>query len=240
MEPRHGATLRADPGAGPGHRRRGLRRVLPLRPPVRAWTRTTRRTGRPTAGRRWPASPATPAGSGWARSSRAATFRRPGLLATVVATVDEMSGGRVELGLGTGWYQREHEAFGIPFPATGRSGSTGWPSSWRSSPGCGGPSPGASSGSASPASTTASTANHTPPRPVQRPHPPIIVGGTGPKRTPADRGPVRRRVQRRPQRRPARELRALRPGLRADRPRPDRGPPLGRAAGGLRRRPRPR
>jgi hypothetical protein len=46
----------------------------------------------------------------------AATFRQPGLLATIVASVDEMSGGRVELGLGTGWYEREHAAFGIPFP----------------------------------------------------------------------------------------------------------------------------
>src|SRR5690606_16699662 len=46
----------------------------------------------------------------------ASTFRQPGMLATVVSTVDEMSGGRVELGIGTGWYEREHEAFGIPFP----------------------------------------------------------------------------------------------------------------------------
>jgi alkanesulfonate monooxygenase SsuD/methylene tetrahydromethanopterin reductase-like flavin-dependent oxidoreductase (luciferase family) len=48
----------------------------------------------------------------------AATLRQPGLLATIVASVDEMSGGRVELGLGTGWYQREHEAFGVRFPPT--------------------------------------------------------------------------------------------------------------------------
>lgn len=45
-----------------------------------------------------------------------ATFRLPGLLAVQVAQVDEMSGGRVELGLGTGWYEREHTAYGIPFP----------------------------------------------------------------------------------------------------------------------------
>jgi alkanesulfonate monooxygenase SsuD/methylene tetrahydromethanopterin reductase-like flavin-dependent oxidoreductase (luciferase family) len=44
------------------------------------------------------------------------TFRHPGLLAIQVAQVDRMSGGRVELGLGAGWYAREHEAYGIPFP----------------------------------------------------------------------------------------------------------------------------
>jgi alkanesulfonate monooxygenase SsuD/methylene tetrahydromethanopterin reductase-like flavin-dependent oxidoreductase (luciferase family) len=45
-----------------------------------------------------------------------ATFRHPGLLAVQVAQVDEMSGGRVELGLGAGWSQREHTAYGISFP----------------------------------------------------------------------------------------------------------------------------
>ncbi|MFF1652278.1 LLM class F420-dependent oxidoreductase [Streptomyces sp. NPDC058255] len=46
----------------------------------------------------------------------AATFRLPGVLAIQVAQVDQMSGGRVELGLGAGWYDTEHEAYGIPFP----------------------------------------------------------------------------------------------------------------------------
>ena len=45
-----------------------------------------------------------------------ATFRHPSILAIQVAQVDEMSGGRVELGLGTGWFAEEHEAYGIPFP----------------------------------------------------------------------------------------------------------------------------
>jgi F420-dependent oxidoreductase-like protein len=45
-----------------------------------------------------------------------ATFRLPGPLAVTVATVDAMSGGRVELGLGSGWYSGEHEAYGVPFP----------------------------------------------------------------------------------------------------------------------------
>src|SRR2546421_10399986 len=45
-----------------------------------------------------------------------ATFRYPGPLAISVAQVDEMSGGRVELGLGAGWYEAEHRAYAIPFP----------------------------------------------------------------------------------------------------------------------------
>ena len=46
----------------------------------------------------------------------AATFRLPARLAVIVAQVDAMSGGRVELGLGAGWFEEEHTAFGIPFP----------------------------------------------------------------------------------------------------------------------------
>ncbi len=46
----------------------------------------------------------------------AATFRLPGPLAISVAQVDAMSGGRVDLGIGTGWYDDEHRAYGIPFP----------------------------------------------------------------------------------------------------------------------------
>jgi F420-dependent oxidoreductase-like protein len=48
-----------------------------------------------------------------------ATFRLPGPLAITVAGVDQMSGGRVELGLGAGWYADEHAAYGIPFPSVG-------------------------------------------------------------------------------------------------------------------------
>lgn len=48
-----------------------------------------------------------------------ATFRLPGPLAIQVAQVDQMSGGRVDFGLGAGWFTAEHEAYGIPFPATG-------------------------------------------------------------------------------------------------------------------------
>ncbi|MFW3170780.1 LLM class F420-dependent oxidoreductase [Geodermatophilus sp. CPCC 206100] len=49
----------------------------------------------------------------------AATFRLPGPLAISVAQVDQMSGGRVELGIGAGWYEEEHQAYGIPFPELG-------------------------------------------------------------------------------------------------------------------------
>ncbi|WP_022881209.1 LLM class F420-dependent oxidoreductase [Gryllotalpicola ginsengisoli] len=45
-----------------------------------------------------------------------ATFRHPGLLAIQVAQVDAMSAGRVELGLGAGWFEQEHTAYGFPFP----------------------------------------------------------------------------------------------------------------------------
>src|SRR4051794_31797211 len=48
-----------------------------------------------------------------------ATFRHPGPLAISVANVDQMSGGRVELGIGAGWFEQEHTKYGIPFPGTG-------------------------------------------------------------------------------------------------------------------------
>ena len=109
----------------------------------------------------------------------AGTFRLPGVLAISVAQVDQMSGGRVEIGLGTGWYEQEHTAYGIPFPPLGERFDrleeqlqvlTGlWdvdgPFSFHGehyelvdSPAL--------------------------PKPVQRPHPPIIVGGGGAQRTP--------------------------------------------------------
>src|SRR4029450_3028410 len=49
----------------------------------------------------------------------AATFRLPGPLAIAVAQVDAMSAGRVELGIGAGWFEDEHRAYGIPFPPLG-------------------------------------------------------------------------------------------------------------------------
>ena len=111
-----------------------------------------------------------------------ATFRLPGPLAIAVAQVDQMSGGRVELGLGTGWFEAEHDAYGIPFPALGERFDrlaeqleivTGL---WRTPPG----------------ERYSFTGTHysivdSPglPKPVQQPRPPLIVGGKGKKRTPA-------------------------------------------------------
>jgi F420-dependent oxidoreductase-like protein len=110
-----------------------------------------------------------------------ATFRLPGLLAVQVAQVDDMSGGRAELGLGAGWFDGEHTAYGVPFPPLGErferleeqfaiirglwdtpAGGTfdfdGRHYQLRDSPAL--------------------------PKPVQQPHPPLIVGGGGARRTP--------------------------------------------------------
>ncbi|MFI9639615.1 LLM class F420-dependent oxidoreductase [Micromonospora sp. NPDC051925] len=110
-----------------------------------------------------------------------ATFRLPGPLAMMVAQVDQMSGGRIELGIGAGWYEREHTTYGIPFPKVGERFDrlaeqleiiTGL---WRTPVG----------------ETYSWTGEHYQlvdapalPRPVQQPGPPVIVGGRGPKRTP--------------------------------------------------------
>jgi alkanesulfonate monooxygenase len=112
----------------------------------------------------------------------AATFRLPGPLAISVAQVDEMSGGRVDLGIGTGWYDDEHTAYGIPFPPLKERFEildeqleiiTGL---WRTPVG----------------ETFAFDGRHhtvsdSPalPKPVQDGGPPIIIGGGGPKKTPA-------------------------------------------------------
>src|SRR5215207_5580416 len=44
------------------------------------------------------------------------TYRQPGVLVKTVTTLDVLSGGRAELGIGAGWYEREHRALGVPFP----------------------------------------------------------------------------------------------------------------------------
>jgi F420-dependent oxidoreductase-like protein len=110
-----------------------------------------------------------------------ATFRHPGPLAIGVAQVDAMSGGRIELGLGAGWFEEEHTAYGVPFPPIGErfekleeqlSIITGL---WATSEGA----------------TFDFTGKHysladSPalPKPVQSPRPPIIIGGHGRKVTP--------------------------------------------------------
>lgn len=111
-----------------------------------------------------------------------ATFRYPGPLAISVAQVDEMSGGRVELGLGAGWFEAEHKAYAIPFPPLGERFErlheqldiiTGL---WTTPVG----------ETFDYAGKHQSVADSPAlPKPVQRPHPPIIIGGAGPKRTPA-------------------------------------------------------
>lgn len=110
------------------------------------------------------------------------TFRHPGMLAIAVAQADAMSGGRVELGLGTGWFEQEHKAYGIPFPPIGErferledqleiitrlwTAPAGDKVSYEGRHYAVLDSPGM-------------------PKPAQSPRPPIIVGGGGPKRTPA-------------------------------------------------------
>jgi F420-dependent oxidoreductase-like protein len=111
-----------------------------------------------------------------------ATFRLPGLLAIQVAQVDEMSGGRVELGLGGGWFADEHTGYGFPFPPLGerfdrleeqleiidgmfrtpvgeKYNFIGKHYQLTNSPAL--------------------------PKPTQSPRPPFIIGGAGKKRTPA-------------------------------------------------------
>lgn len=111
-----------------------------------------------------------------------ATFRLPGILAITVAQVDEMSAGRVELGLGAGWFAEEHRAYGVPFPDVGERFDrleeqlaivTGL---WECPPG----------------ETFSFEGRHyrlesSPalPKPRQQPRPPVIVGGHGRRRTPA-------------------------------------------------------
>ncbi|HET9970667.1 MAG TPA: hypothetical protein VFQ68_20700 [Streptosporangiaceae bacterium] len=114
----------------------------------------------------------------------ASAYRRPGPLAITVATVDAMSGNPAELGIGAAWYEREHRYFGIPFPRWA-SGSTGWPSSSRSSPGRGPPCRG--TGSASTGSTTGLEECASIPRPARRP--PVIIGGAGPPSSAATSSP---------------------------------------------------
>ena len=108
-----------------------------------------------------------------------ATFRLPGPLAIAVAQVDRMSGGRVELGLGAGWYAAEHTAYGIPFPAM-RERFDRFAEQVEIVYGL----------LSTPLGTTYSYRGEhyeladSPalPKPVQTPHPPLILGGSGRKR----------------------------------------------------------
>jgi alkanesulfonate monooxygenase len=110
-----------------------------------------------------------------------ATFRLPGPLAIAVAQVDQMSRGRVELGLGAGWYEREHAAYGIPFPEL-KERFDRLAEQLEIVTGLWGTLPGERYGF----SGTHYSVEDSPalPKPVQRPRPSVIVGGRGRKRTP--------------------------------------------------------
>ncbi len=111
-----------------------------------------------------------------------ATFRLPGPLAISVAQVDDMSSGRVELGLGTGWFDAEHSAYGIPFPEP-RERFDRFAEQveiihglWTTPPG----------------ETFSFTGKYytledSPalPKPTQQPHPTLVLGGSGKKRSAA-------------------------------------------------------
>jgi F420-dependent oxidoreductase-like protein len=110
-----------------------------------------------------------------------ATFRFPGPLAVSVAQVDQMSGGRVELGFGAGWFEAEHAAYAIPFPDTGER-FTRFEEQlavieglWQT------PAGETFSYSGKYYSVTDSPGL---PKPAQQPRPPVLVGGFGAKRTP--------------------------------------------------------
>ncbi|XVV05540.1 LLM class F420-dependent oxidoreductase [Actinosynnema sp. CA-248983] len=111
----------------------------------------------------------------------AATFRHPGPLAISVAQVDQMSGGRVEFGLGSGWFEDEHTAYGLRFPTLGERFEV-FEEQLEIVTGLWG----------TPLGDTYSfegkhyTLTDSPalPKPVQRPVP-VVVGGKGAKRTPA-------------------------------------------------------
>ena len=110
-----------------------------------------------------------------------ATFRLPGPLAISVAQVDQMSGGRVEFGFGAGWFDAEHAAYAIPFPplrerfdryAEQLAIITGL---WETPV-----------GETFEFSGEYYTVTNSPalPKPAQRPRPPVLIGGSGAKRTP--------------------------------------------------------
>ena len=126
-----------------------------------------------------------------------ATFRHPSVLARMAVTVDHISGGRVEVGMGSGWYEREHEAHGFPF-LDGKQRFELFAEqveivvrSWteerfdHDGPGY------------------QLRGQQALPRPVQKPHPPLVLGGDrqaalrGARRSLRDRGQHARRSERR-------------------------------------------
>jgi F420-dependent oxidoreductase-like protein len=105
-----------------------------------------------------------------------ASFRHPSVLAKQVATADQISGGRVELGLGAGWHQREHEAYGFPFASTPERMDV-LEEQLQIVLGSWGAEPFSFEGKHY---TLKRLEAH--PKPVQRPHPPLLMGGmAGPR-----------------------------------------------------------
>lgn len=106
-----------------------------------------------------------------------ATYRRPGLLAKTVTTLDVLSRGRAMLGVGAAWYEREHDGLGVPFPPlkerferleeTLRICRQMWSDD-----------DGPFTGSHYRLAETVCV-----PPPVQRPHPPVLIGGSGERKT---------------------------------------------------------
>lgn len=106
------------------------------------------------------------------------TFRHPAVLAKMATTVDHLSNGRLILGIGSGWFAREHQAYGVPFPS-GKDRTQQLEEAlqvitalWTAEP------------------TVSFKGRHYTlvdapfmPKPLQRPHPPIMIGGIGEKRT---------------------------------------------------------
>jgi F420-dependent oxidoreductase-like protein len=105
------------------------------------------------------------------------TYRHPGLLAKIVATLDVLSGGRARLGIGAAWYQREHEGLGVPYPPVAERFERLEETlqiclqMWSDDNG-------------------SFTGRHyqlaetiCEPRPIRRPHPPVLIGGSGERKT---------------------------------------------------------
>ncbi len=105
------------------------------------------------------------------------TYRHPAVLAKMAVTVDQLSGGRLEMGIGAGWAEREHTMYGLPFPSTGERID-------RLGEAC----------ALMKALWTQDVVEYsgrfyqlsgaqTDPKPVQRPHPPLWIGGQGERKT---------------------------------------------------------
>jgi len=105
------------------------------------------------------------------------TYRHPGVLAKIVSTIDVLSGGRGELGIGAAWYEREHLGLGVPFPSTSERFERLEEAlqiclqMWSDDSG-------PYSGNHYQLAETLSE-----PQTISQPHPPIMIGGSGEKKT---------------------------------------------------------